>query len=69
MARGGSDGKECACNAGGLGLNPRLGNPLEKGTATFSNILAWRILAWFAIPPGLGHRELDMTQRLSHKGQ
>ena len=45
----GSDGKECACNAGDLGSIPGLGrsldweDPLEKGTATHSGILAWRI--------------------------
>ena len=37
-------------------------NPLEKGKATHSSILAWRI-------PGLyspwGHKESDMTEQLS----
>ena len=36
-------------------------DPLEKGTATHSSILAWRILwtsAW-------AHKELDTTERLS----
>ena len=39
---GGSDGRESACNAGDPGS---LGqeDPLEKGTATHSSILAWRI--------------------------
>ena len=37
---GGSDGKESACNAGDPGLIPVSGNPLEKGMATHSNILA-----------------------------
>ena len=32
-----------ACNAGGLGLIPVLGRSLEKGKATHSSILAWRI--------------------------
>ena len=36
---GGSAGKESTCNAGDLGL----GRSLEKGTATHSSILAWRI--------------------------
>ena len=41
---GGSAGKESACNAGDLGLIPGLGrSALEKGTATHSSILAWRI--------------------------
>ena len=35
----GSDGKEFACNMGDLGLE----DSLEKGTATHSSILAWRI--------------------------
>jgi len=38
-----SDSKESACNAGHLGLIPGLGDPLEKGMATHSSILAWRI--------------------------
>ena len=38
-----SVGKESACNAGDLGLIPGLGDPLEKGKATHSSILAWRI--------------------------
>ena len=36
---GGSDSKESACNAGSLGQE----DPLEKGMATHSSILAWRI--------------------------
>ena len=40
---GGSDGKESACNAGDLGSIPGLGKPLEKGMATYSSILDWRI--------------------------
>ena len=35
----GSAGKESACNAGDLGWE----DPLEKGKATHSSILAWRI--------------------------
>ena len=38
-----SVGKESACNAGDLGLIPGLGRSLEKGKATHSSILAWRI--------------------------
>ena len=40
----GSDGKESACNAGDL-CSQHLGqeDPLEKGTATHSSILAWKI--------------------------
>ena len=40
---GGLAGKESACNAGDLGSIPGLGDPLEKGEATHSSILAWRI--------------------------
>ena len=36
---GGSDGKESACSAGDLGWE----DPLKKGMATHSSILAWRI--------------------------
>ena len=41
-------------------------DPLEKETATYSSILAWRI-PWTEEPGGLqsmGHKELDMTERL-----
>ena len=41
--RGDSDGKESACDTGGLGLIPGLERPLEEGMATHSSILAWRI--------------------------
>ena len=45
---------------------PSLGqeDPLEKGTATHSNILAWRIL-WTEKPGGyspLGHKESDTNE-------
>ena len=39
----GSAGKESSCNAGDLGSIPGLGRSLEKGKATLSSILAWRI--------------------------
>ena len=39
-----SDGKESSYNAGDPGSIPGLGRSLEKGTATHSSILAWRIL-------------------------
>ena len=44
-------------------------NPLEKGMATHSSILAWRIL-WTEEPGGLqstGHKELDTAERLSQQ--
>ena len=40
---GGLDGKEFVCNVGDLGSIPGLGRYLEKGVATHSSILAWRI--------------------------
>ena len=40
---GGSAGKESTCNVGDLGPIPRLGRSPEKGKATHSTILAWRI--------------------------
>ena len=39
----GSDGKESACSVVDLGSIPDLGRSLEKGMATQSSILAWRI--------------------------
>ena len=47
---------------------PSLGqeDPLEKGMATHSSILAWR-MPWTEEPGGLqltGHKELHMTERL-----
>ena len=38
-------------------------DPLEKGKAPHSSILAWRIPWTFYSP--WGHKELDMTERLS----
>ena len=59
---GGSAGKESACSVGDLGSIPGWEDPLEKGKATLSSILAWRI-------PGtvesMGSQELDTTERLS----
>ena len=40
----GSGGKDSACNAGDLGLIPGSEDSLEKGMATHSRILAWKIL-------------------------
>ena len=42
----GSGGKESTCNAGDLGWE----DPLEKGQATHSSILAWRI-PWTVYSP------------------
>ena len=40
---GGLDTKESACNLGNLRLIPESGDPLEKGMAADSSVLAWRI--------------------------
>ena len=40
---GGSDNKESACNAGDLVQSLSWEYPLQKGTATYSSILTWRI--------------------------
>ena len=58
----GSAGKESACNVGDLGWIPGLGRSLEKGKATHSSILAWRI-PWTVFH---GRKESDTTERLSH---
>ena len=57
-----------------LGLDPCVGkDPLEKGMATHSSILAWRIPwgAWWATVHG-SRKELDTTERLAgihtHRG-
>ena len=58
----GSAGKESTCNVGDLGSIPELRRSLEKGKATHSSILAWRI-PWTISPWGC--KELDMTEQLS----
>ena len=49
---GGSYGEESAHNVGDLGLILGWEDPLEKGMATYSSILAWRI-PWTEEPGGL----------------
>ena len=49
---GGSNGKKSASNAGDPGLILSQEDPLEKGIATHSSILAWRI-PWTEEPGGL----------------
>ena len=56
--RGGSDGKESACNVGDLHSIPGSEDPLEKGMATHSSILAWRI-PWTEEPGGLQSMQLQ----------
>ena len=61
---GGSDGKESACSTRDLGSIPRLGQeaPLEKGMATHSSILAWKI-PWMQKP---GRLQSMGSQRVGH---
>ena len=58
--------KEIACNMGDLGSIPGWEDPLEKGMATHSSILAWRIPmdrgAWRAAVHGVAKRPSDYTQ-------
>ena len=64
MFLGGSDGKETACNAGDPVRSLGQDNPLEKGMATHSSILAWRV-PWTEEPGELrpwGSRESDTTE-------
>ena len=49
---GSSDCTESSCNVGDLGLLPGSGRLLEKGMATHSRILAWRI-PWTQEPGGI----------------
>ena len=55
---GGSDVKESTCSAGDLGWE----DALEKGMATHSSILAWRI-PWMEEPRGL---QSMGSQRVRH---
>ena len=48
----GSDGRESACNAGDLGRSLVWEDPLEKGMATHSSSVAWR-LPWAEEPDRL----------------
>ena len=60
----GSGGKESACSPGDPGLRPRsLGwkDPLEKGMATHSRILAWRI-PWTEESSGLQSMRSQTTK-------
>ena len=43
MGRSPEEGKESACNVGDWVLSLGWEDPLEKGKATYSSILAWRI--------------------------
>ena len=63
----GSDVKDLLANAE-PGSIPGWEDPLEKGMATNSSILAWRI-PWTEDPGGLQSvdcKELDITEQLTH---
>ena len=65
---GGSDGKESAVQETRV---PSLGreDPLEKGMATHSSILAWELPEKQKNLKGYspwGHKELDITDRRTH---
>ena len=49
---GGSDGKESTGNVGDLGSITGWEDPLEKGIATHSSVLAWKT-PWTEEPGGL----------------
>ena len=61
-SNGGSDGKESSCNAGDLGWAPGWEDPLRKGMATHSSILAWRI-PWTEEPGGLQSMRLQRVRQ------
>ena len=58
-------GKESICNAEELSLIPGCGSCLEKGMATHSSILAWRI-PWTEEPGGLRSMGLQSWKWLSN---
>ena len=60
---GSSDGEESACNARDWIRSLGQEDPLEKGMATHSTLLAWRI-PWTEEPGGL--KESDTTEQLTH---
>ena len=59
---GSSDGIKSTCDVGDLGLIPGLGRSLEKGKATHSSILAWKIPldsgAWWATVHGTAKSQM-----------
>ena len=58
---GGSDGKECACSVGDLGLIPGLGRSLGEGNGYLLQY-SWRI-SWTEEPGGL---QPMRSQRVGH---
>ena len=61
----GSRGKESACNVGDVGQSVGWEDPLEKGAAKHSSILAWRI-PWTEKP---GRLQFMGSQRARQDGQ
>ena len=59
----GSDSEEFPCHAGDPDLIPGLCDPLEKGMAIHSSVLAWRI-PWTEEP---GRLQSMGFQRVRHK--
>ena len=66
MRYSGSKVKNPPANAGDVGSIPGSGRSPAEEMATHSSILAWKI-PWTEEPGGSpwGHKELDMTQRLT----
>ena len=62
----GLDGNESACNTGDPGWFLGWEDPLEKGRATYSTILAWRIFTDRGPLQSWGRKELDMNEWLTH---
>ena len=58
---GGSGDKESACSAGDPGSIPGSGGSLEKGMATHSSILAWKI-PWTKEPVELQSKGSQKSQ-------
>ena len=56
-----SEGTEFGCNAGDPGSIPGWGRSLEKGMATYSSILAWRI-PWTEEPGELQSIQLERVR-------
>ena len=59
---GSSNGKDSVCNGGDPGSIPGSEDPLEKGMATLSGILAWKI-PWSEKP---GRLQSMGSQRVRH---
>ena len=57
----GSDGKDSACNVGHLDLIPGQEDPMERGMATHSSILAWQILWTEATVPGIAKSQTQLS--------